>query len=102
MSRTDFLALLSKTLPNKAGIYTCFAVVLRHDISYFTIYAHLSHIEVQKGSYVRQGNIIGRIEIDPRLFFSVFRSFDALNPERLIRDSREIIQRNFAGKLKKL
>ncbi|MCL2043686.1 MAG: leucine-rich repeat protein [Treponema sp.] len=68
-------------------------VVIRHHFAYFSIYAHLSHIEVQKGSYVRQGNIIGRIdyitEIAPLLFFSIFRGVDAINPENLIRESKD-------------
>ncbi|MDR2073493.1 MAG: M23 family metallopeptidase [Spirochaetaceae bacterium] len=60
-------------------------IILTHAGDYQTMYAHLSRILVQKGVYVNQGTVIGRVgstgrSTGPHLHFSVYKNKRAINP----------------------
>jgi murein DD-endopeptidase MepM/ murein hydrolase activator NlpD len=61
-------------------------IVLQHDDTYETVYAHLSALEVQEGETVRSGDLIGRVgntglSKGPHLHYEVHVKGDAVNPE---------------------
>ena len=61
-------------------------VILNHGDGYFTLYAHLSEIEVTVGQEIPAGQIIGRVGDTgslkgPELHFEVRKGGTALNPE---------------------
>lgn len=69
-------------------------VILQHDNYYLTLYSNLSEVSAAKGSYVRQGKIIGKAGntgdgIEPHLHYGVFRGYNALNPQGMIIDNNE-------------
>ncbi|MCX7656353.1 MAG: M23 family metallopeptidase [Treponemataceae bacterium] len=60
-------------------------VILTHEGGYQTMYAHLDTVTVQKGTFVSQGTIIGRVgttgySTGPHLHFGVFKNGQAINP----------------------
>ncbi|MDR2314540.1 MAG: M23 family metallopeptidase [Spirochaetaceae bacterium] len=60
-------------------------IILTHTGDYQTMYAHLSRILVQRGVYVNQGTVIGRVGSTGRstgahLHFSVYKGKRAINP----------------------
>lgn len=64
-------------------------VQIRDGYGYSTVYGHLSHILVKKGSYVRKGQIIGRVgstgrSTGPHLHFEVWHNGKSLNPLNLM------------------
>lgn len=65
-------------------------VIIKHDKSYKTLYAHLSKIDVAKGDKVEQGQKIGEVgnsgaSISPHLHYEVIKEGEKVNPEEYIR-----------------
>ncbi|NBX66112.1 MAG: LysM peptidoglycan-binding domain-containing protein [Proteobacteria bacterium] len=61
-------------------------VLVKHDDGYFTVYSHLSQINVNEGASVPQGAMLGRVGAtgkvkDPQLHFEIRRGTTPLNPE---------------------
>jgi len=66
-------------------------IIIEHDNTYLTFYAHLSAVSVNQGDYVGQGNIIGKVgntgySTDPHLLFCIFRNGKAVNPLALLKN----------------
>ena len=64
-------------------------VVLSHQFGYKTIYAHLSEIEVYRGSKVSKGQIIGKVgtsglSTGPHVHYEIRRRQKALEPTRYL------------------
>lgn len=60
-------------------------IKLNHDFGYQTAYGHLSSIEVQQGTYVKKGQLIGRVgstgySTGPHLHFEVIKDGKQINP----------------------
>ena len=69
-------------------------VILQHDNHYFSLYSNLSDVSLGKGSYVRQGKIIGEagntvVGTESHLHYGIFRGYNALNPQGMIIDNNE-------------
>lgn len=65
-------------------------IVLNHGDGYFTLYAHLSSVDVKSGQEVAPGAVIGRVGDEeslkgPILHFEVRKGSSALNPENWLR-----------------
>ncbi len=65
-------------------------VVVRHNASFKSLYAHLSKIYVKPGSYVKRGKVIGISgntgrSTGPHLHFELIRNGRPINPRRYIR-----------------
>jgi murein DD-endopeptidase MepM/ murein hydrolase activator NlpD len=63
-------------------------VAIKHNGTYSTAYAHLSHIAVKAGQRVRQGQVIGRVgstgnSTGPHLHFEVLKGRTQINPVQL-------------------
>jgi len=75
----------------RAGWYDSYGlrIQIRDGYGYSTVYGHLSHILVKKGSWVRKGQIIGRVgstgrSTGPHLHFEVWHNGKTLNPLNLM------------------
>ena len=60
-------------------------VIIRHPSGYFTLYAHLSEIDVKKGQKVKAGDVVGRVgstgrSTGPHLHYEVIRDSKPINP----------------------
>ena len=73
-------------------------VILKHKDGYFTVYAHASKIEVKRGSYVKQGQRIGRVgstglSTGSHLHFEVKRNRKVVNPLTALKETVKIAQK---------
>jgi murein DD-endopeptidase MepM/ murein hydrolase activator NlpD len=64
-------------------------VILTHNNTYQTMYAHLSSILAAKGNYVGQGEAVGRVgstgrSTGPHLHFAVYKNSKAINPLEIL------------------
>ena len=64
-------------------------VILTHNKTYQTMYAHLSRIMAAKGNYVGQGETVGRVgstgrSTGPHLHFAVYKNSKAINPLEIL------------------
>lgn len=60
-------------------------VKIRHAGGFVSLYAHQSRIQVRRGSYVRKGQVIGRVgstgrSTGPHLHFGLYKNGRAVNP----------------------
>jgi len=65
-------------------------VLLEHDGGYFTLYGHLSRLEVHEGDRVKQGQCLGRAGLDPltgrsSTYFEIRRGERPLDPSAWIK-----------------
>jgi len=64
-------------------------IIIEHENSYHTFYAHLSAVSVKQGDRVENGNIIGETgntgySTGPHLHFSIFRNGKVVNPAHFL------------------
>jgi murein DD-endopeptidase MepM/ murein hydrolase activator NlpD len=64
-------------------------VIITHDSTYQTMYAHLSKILVSKGANVGQGGVVGQVgstgrSTGPHLHFAVYKNNKAINPLEIL------------------
>lgn len=65
-------------------------IIIKHDESYKTLYAHLSKMDVSKGDIVKKGEKIGEVgtsgaSVSPHLHYEVIKEGEKVNPEAYIR-----------------
>jgi murein DD-endopeptidase MepM/ murein hydrolase activator NlpD len=65
-------------------------VKIQHKDNYVTLYAHQGRIKVKKGTYVKQGQIIGYVgstgrSTGPHLHFGLYKNRQPINPMRLVK-----------------
>ncbi len=71
--------------PDSSGLF----VVIKHNGTYTTKYAHMSKIIVVKGQYVKQGQLIGYVgstgsATGPHCHFAIIKNGKAINPTTML------------------
>ena len=64
-------------------------IIIEHNNSCHTFYAHLSTVSIKQGDHVLQGSIIGRVGITgystgPHLHFAIYKAGRVVNPQALL------------------
>lgn len=80
------------------------AIMIRHKNGYKSLYAHLSRYsnKIKVGSYVKQGDYIGRVgttgrSTGPHLHFGIYKNGRAVDPLKVINTAKMLL----SGKVKK-
>ncbi len=74
----------------EAGKLSGLYIKLKHEKEIYTVYVHLTHIAVQKGEQVKQGQMIGRIDgaagnaVQPQLHIEIKPNNESIDPLPLI------------------
>jgi murein DD-endopeptidase MepM/ murein hydrolase activator NlpD len=68
-------------------------IIIKHDDTFVSLYAHLERVDIAKGKLVEQGEVIGAIGTSggvesPRLYFQVRKNRIPVDPERYFSKSR--------------
>ena len=64
-------------------------VLIKHSKNWITAYAHLKKIEYEKGSFVKKGEVIGKVGQTgnvsiPQLHFEIRKGKKAMDPKRFL------------------
>jgi len=84
------------------------AIIIRHKNGYKSLYAHLSRFnkKIHVGSWVKQGDYIGNVgttgrSTGPHLHFGIYKRGRAINPLKLIKNSRKKLKGKILKKYRK-
>jgi murein DD-endopeptidase MepM/ murein hydrolase activator NlpD len=92
-----FAVLSGKVVIAQDMFYTGNTVVINHGLGLYTLYAHLSKINVKKGEFVKAGDIIGEVgstgrSTAPHLHFGVYINDVKVDPMLIL--SKNLIIKN--------
>ncbi len=70
-------------------------IIIKHDETFVSLYAHLERIDIAKGKLVVQGEVIGAVGTSggvesPRLYFQVRKNRIPVDPERYLSKSQYV------------
>ncbi len=85
-----FSVLSGKVVIAKDMFFTGKTIVINHGLGLYTLYAHLSKIDVKKGDFVKRGQIIGKVgstgrSTAPHLHFGVYINDIKVDPMILLK-----------------